>query len=173
LSKIHSLPDEGGGKSRGHDTDDDSCERAKGTQDVLGSSAIVAVGIISRARRVRSTGSAAGGAGGATGTRGSRGIWVGRSKGLYFERLRTNINISVVEDICQLNGISRGSGEVPQQRGRDESAAYKILESRDDWERGGQYGRVGVCDEDVELVMGLITAVPGEGISRVGNPPES
>ena len=171
MSKIRLLLDEGGGKSRSHDTDDDSCERAKGTQDVLGSSAVTVV-IINGARRVRAAGSAAGAAGGATGTWGSRGIWVGRPKGLYFERLRTSINlecrnswvakpaisleelvmrrkctnIGVVEDVCQLNGISRGSAEVPHQRGRDEPAAYKIREGRDEWERSGQDARVGVGD---------------------------
>ena len=55
-------------------------------------------------------------------------------------------NVGVVEDVCQLNGISGGSGETWQLRGQNESATDIIWESRDDWERSDQHARVGVCN---------------------------
>ena len=104
-------------------------------------------------------------------------------------------NVGVVEDVRQLNGIA-GRGRDAQLRGQDELAAYVVRESRDDWKRGDQYARVGVRNANeknvslanlladgfgeavdggsvnlqyVELVMGLVTAIPDQGIGRVGN----
>jgi hypothetical protein len=71
-----------------------------------------------------------------------------------------------------LNGIVCGCRDDGYQRGRDQFAANIVLEGREDCERSGQHVRVGVRNDDVELVIGLIGAIPDEVIVRLGNPPE-
>lgn len=94
-------------------------------------------------------------------------------------------NVGVVKDVRQLNGISSSGGDVELRR-RDEFAAYVVRERSNNWEGSGQHARVGVCNatrnassahlstdgsgetvdgrfvhsQYVELVMGLVTAVP-------------
>lgn len=82
-------------KSCGHDANDDGCERAESTQDVLGSRVLAAVVAAAGAgaRRLGATRSAARSAGGTAKAWGGAGVRVGRPKWLDFEGLGSGINL--------------------------------------------------------------------------------
>lgn len=83
-------------KSCGHDANDDGCESAESTQDVLGSrvlAVVVAAAAGAGARRLRATGSAARSAGGTAKAWGGAGVRVGRPEWLDFEGLGGGINL--------------------------------------------------------------------------------
>jgi len=154
------LDTKGDGESCGHDSYDDGREGTNGTQHVLGSSTVVATVAAGGARRFRASRGAAEGAGaGSSATRGSGGIWVGRTKGLDFERLRASIDVAVVKNVRQLNSVSGGSGKT-ELLGSDEFTAHIVRECWNDGEGSGQHVYVGVRDDYVELIMSLVTTIP-------------
>lgn len=78
----------------GHNTNDDSCESTKSTQDILGCSIRGAGG--TGARRIRAAASAAGGARGTARTRGGSRVRVGRPKWLDFEGFGGGVNLETM-----------------------------------------------------------------------------
>lgn len=96
--------------------------------------------------------------------------WVLRTKGLNLEFFRCSVNVATVEGVGEEERVTSGWSLVGLLLS-DLFRAISVHLNGNERLRGDEYGGAGIVNQDGEVGVGGLLAVPFHNIDGLGNPP--